>query len=1609
MPRWYQCLFPLVLLAALGGCGGGTPAPLAIAAPDKVGERGNPKPDLDPDAPPGTLKPSGENPNGIEPPSTPPSPFPLSPKDSDNLIDSILARADNDGRSGRDRYEESVRDAWRFVAEGNEAEALKTFKRAAGFDKTEYVVGEIARLEAVLSQKAAGDKAADDIQPVLASGNAMKASELATTALKSFVGDADDTRRLEDIKRQSDALLSQQLAGRDRQQRFIDEATVAKKDGSLRLAALSYERALANGVDDADFRRDADSVRQTVARYDESRARGAELRRDPQKLEEAVAVYKVALEAWDTPQIRQELSDTQAALEHRRDRVAIGEFETIGDVGIPLAGRIIAEEMLPFFRARFDVVERSQLNGVLGELKLTFGDLQSNEVGRAEVARLAKANFMVVGSVSRLNGIVINARLIDVRSSLIVQTARMVVNNPEQLSRHIGDLAKMLQMTDNQKIAYENGLNQQVQAIAPPQTAIITAAPVVVVNAPAPAAIVVSYDRAPALGRVTFQSFTAIPQAQPVQTQVLVYEADPVLRERSQFVSTELGDNLFRRAEYPEALRHFEFALSLSPGNRDLRIRIDRCRPFVQQVVFVAPPRPRLAILNFAELGNPQVVPPGYGGFLADLIAPYMNGAYSVVDRNEVFWWMARLGLNMQDVVANPQARLCLARAMGVRYILTGVVRDELAPNPGNGFAASFIAARAFLIDAEFNSTFADGAASAPNFHQLKFCVGEIARMLLLDPAQRIGLVRVNQEFLGFMDRGRGFWAQNNYPEAFDSFQRALAAKPESTEARWHVDMSGRRLREWQFQENRRVILVRQQEAIAQQQAAQVAFAQQAQQARIQAIAQQQAFAEADRARIAAQQEQAYQGLVIQARTSSQQNNFSVSIGLFQSALNMRRNESVAVELAQVRAKQAQLERTQQVQQVQIAQLAQSRQTEFDASVARNRLVQEETRRKAAEVEAQQQLAARNKGEYDKLLDRAQRAQSQGNFEASINALQAARRINPNPEVERLVSAALVDQARVNAEKKGQAEKAALEAQLAIETTRRKAAEAEAATNKQLYETAMAQAQQAMQAKQYETAASSFRTASLKVRSPEALAGIQKANDAAARDKAAAAETAKAQAETEQKEARYAALLRDGKAALDAGQYPQGLNLLRQAAALKPGAVEVQKEIVRGEGAREAALAKARAVAVAPKAKDPAVAVVPKVTSDPVAPKDPAVAMIPKAKDPAVVPKPKDPAVVPPIPMPKDPATDPKYIAAVQAGVRAMQAKKYDEAIVSLTEAQKINPNPKLDILLADAKQKQQAQATAMLNQAQLAKEEAAAMAAKAATQAAANAAMAQKQQALTAAIRAGQAAFARKDYAEAVNQFAAAKAIVPTNPDVAALLKQATDARTAAMTPPVVPLPKPKDPTPPIPLPIPMPMPKKDPAPPIPTPLPMPKPKDPAPPIPVPLPLPKPKDPTSPTPLPKPKDPVPPIPIPVPLPKPKDPTPPIPTPLPIPIPKKDPAPPIPTPLPMPKKDPAPLPIPKKDNPEERAASLTQAGLLAEAKRSYAEAAANFTEALKLTPTNVGLKRRIDFDRAMVDGLRDLQAGKFAGAVLSLDQAVRLDPNNADAKAQLAKARAGKK
>ena len=61
----------------------------------------------------------------------------------------------------------------------------------------------------------------------------------------------------------------------------------------------------------------------------------------------------------------------------------MADFEIRGDVGIRDAGRSIADELLPAFRARYDLVERSQVGKVINELRLDL----STERGQEEYDR----------------------------------------------------------------------------------------------------------------------------------------------------------------------------------------------------------------------------------------------------------------------------------------------------------------------------------------------------------------------------------------------------------------------------------------------------------------------------------------------------------------------------------------------------------------------------------------------------------------------------------------------------------------------------------------------------------------------------------------------------------------------------------------------------------------------------------------------------------------------------------------------------------------------------------------------------------------------------------------------------------------------------------------------------------------------------------------------------------------------------------------------------------------------------------------------------------------------------------------------------------------------
>ena len=63
-----------------------------------------------------------------------------------------------------------------------------------------------------------------------------------------------------------------------------------------------------------------------------------------------LAVLQDAAKAWDTLQVRQDIDECTLLLQKRRDRVSVADFEVRGELGMPLAGRTVAEELLPTTR-----------------------------------------------------------------------------------------------------------------------------------------------------------------------------------------------------------------------------------------------------------------------------------------------------------------------------------------------------------------------------------------------------------------------------------------------------------------------------------------------------------------------------------------------------------------------------------------------------------------------------------------------------------------------------------------------------------------------------------------------------------------------------------------------------------------------------------------------------------------------------------------------------------------------------------------------------------------------------------------------------------------------------------------------------------------------------------------------------------------------------------------------------------------------------------------------------------------------------------------------------------------------------------------------------------
>src|SRR5262249_38484831 len=132
-----------------------------------------------------------------------------------------------------------------------------------------------------------------------------------------------------------------------------------------------------------------------------------------------------------------------------------------GDIGIEFAGKAVADEVQPAFRIKYDLAEREQLGDVLKELKLQQGDLIESEKSRAELARVTKLRYLVVGSISRSGQFVAQARLVDAQTGLIGQTARITAATADELMHRAPQLALQLMMNDKERLEYEQQVAKQ--------------------------------------------------------------------------------------------------------------------------------------------------------------------------------------------------------------------------------------------------------------------------------------------------------------------------------------------------------------------------------------------------------------------------------------------------------------------------------------------------------------------------------------------------------------------------------------------------------------------------------------------------------------------------------------------------------------------------------------------------------------------------------------------------------------------------------------------------------------------------------------------------------------------------------------------------------------------------------------------------------------------------------------------------------------------------------------------------------------------------------------------------------------------------------------------
>jgi tetratricopeptide (TPR) repeat protein len=1117
-----------------------------------------------------------------------------------------------------EQYEAAVRDGLEATAARNWQGALGQFEIAKNLDNNDFVQSQITYLKGRIDADNAVKTTAKDIETVLNDGKAEDAAKLAADALKEF-GDGDDADRLIALRLQAEAVRAAETEEKAdaRYTRFRKEAEQALDDKNLRAAALAFEQALL-ARDDADLKKTYDGVRAKLDQYDALRKQAKEWRGDPLRQDDALAALKEAKAAWDTLQIRQEIDDCTLALQKRRDTVSIADFEVRNDVGIANAGATLADELLPLLKDKFDPVERGQLQRTLAELNLP--GIPDDAKQQRKIGKLAGVRYLVVGSVHRAIGVSVKARLIDLETGLVVQTAKVIAPSIDEALDQMKDLARQLMQADEANLKADVNAGAQPAVVA--DGAVLPPAPAAPdAKAPPPPPEMIN-ARPPGFGNAKAAVFANLA---PAPDGEVAPPLDPLAvqqRNRLLFAAVEMGDFLFRAGRFAEAQQQFQFALTLAPDNLDVRARLQQVAllvPPLNPLTPMMPARPRLAVLPFMTVGDPVLVPPSMTWWAPTNLAPYFTwGGYDVVDSADLYWYMGRMGITMNDLLVDPIARRWLARAVGVRYFVFGSCVQT------NSFDVN-----TYLVDTELGTMQGFAKINVQNWWELKLRMPELAQITMMSPADRMVYLAQQQQadFFRLMNLGQRHMTQSEYRKAADDFAKALLIYPDNVQAQVNLWLANVQARNQEAERERRQFWDGQQAAWTAARQRQIAITQASQQARKTAIASAAARTPAQQAVHLRFRLDGRATLVVQAQAALKTNRFAMSVSLFQSAAAFTPVTPPStplpaidpVAMAKARAQAA------NAQALSIAQFTAARETarananekaltdtraQLDAEKARNQKQLEQIR----SLQSQRDLDI-----YQAGVKKGQELMAQKKFDAALISFQSAQRVASTAKQQDEINL------YINVVVQGRADQTdpKLAAKLAADNERRHLLDTKAREKVAKYQAALQAAQDAMSlarqtSRQFayekilDDAEAKYLEAGKLFDTDAVRTGLKMVNSA----RADLANAKQPPAKDDGKKAKLDALMADYQAALKAGEksllgkdYKAALASFQQALKLMPDDQKASQYLKQAQQGLDAQTKTAVA-----------------------------------------------------------------FQAAIDAGEKAMTAKKYDAAVKSFTEATKLDP-----------------------------------------------------------------------------------------------------------------------------------------------------------------------------------------------------------------------------------------------------------------------------------------------------------------------------------------------